>query len=66
MLYRSMLLPGVLWQSVRIGKSLYLALQWVVMSYRLLLPGTRNLHRLDGQIVRGRFHAHLGRFRSHY
>lgn len=66
MLYRSMLLPGPLWSSVRVGRSAWLALRWVALSHRCLREPGRRLHLLDGHVVRGRFAAHAGRFREFY
>lgn len=66
MRYRSMLMPGLRWRCIRVGKSLFLLLRWLLLGYRLFVPALRPLHKLDWQIVRGRFSAHLGRFPQFY
>lgn len=66
MRYRSMLMPGLHWSCIRVGKSLFLLLRWLLLSYRLLIPALRPLHSLDWQIIRGRFNAHLGRYPQFY
>ncbi|ASJ70999.1 hypothetical protein IMCC3135_04430 [Granulosicoccus antarcticus IMCC3135] len=66
MRYRSMLMPGLHWSCIRVGKSLFLFMRWLMLSYRLLSPGLRSLHQLDWQVIRGRFNAHLGRFQQFY
>ena len=66
MRYRSMLMPGLRWSCVRVGKSLFLFMRWLVLTYRLFIPDLRPLHKLDWQVIRGRFNAHLGRFQQFY
>ncbi len=66
MRYRSMLLPGLRWSCIRVGKSLFLFLRWLTLTHRLFTPDSRSLHKLDWQIIRGRFHAHLGRYPQFY
>lgn len=66
MRYRSMLMPGMHWSCIRVGRSLFLLLRWLLQSYRFLIPALRPLHTLDWQIIRGRFNAHLGRYPQFY
>lgn len=66
MRYRAMLMPGLHWRCIRVGKSLFLFLRWLVLGYRLFIPDSRSLHKLDWQVIRGRFNAHLGRFQQFY
>ena len=62
----SMLMPGIHWNCIRVGKSLFLFMRWLALGYRWFLPDLRSLHKLDWQVIRGRFNAHLGRFQQFY
>ncbi len=66
MVYRKLLHPGVGWSVVRVGKTAFLFARWLLLSYRYLMPGQRELHHLELCTVRGRVSAHLGNVKGQY